>query len=165
MTLPESDKQPVRLRINGEVIERMVPADRTLLRFLREDLGLTGTKCGCEIGECGACTVLLDGNPVCSCLVLAVAIDGSAVVTVESLADGDKLSDLQDVFLEHDAVHCGFCTPGLLMSAEALLRQNPAPTEVEIRTAISGNLCRCTGYVQIVEAIQDAAARRRAKAP
>ena len=165
MTLPESDKQPVWLRVNGESIERVVPADRTLLRFLRDDLGLTGTKCGCEIGECGACTVLLDGNPVCSCLVLAVAIDGSAVVTVESLADGDKLSDLQDVFLEHDAVHCGFCTPGLLMSAEALLRQNSAPTELEIRTAISGNLCRCTGYVQIVEAIQDAAARRRAKTP
>jgi len=165
MTLPESDKQPVWLRVNGESIERVVPADRTLLRFLRDDLGLTGTKCGCEIGECGACTVLLNGNPVCSCLVVAVAIDGSAVVTVESLADGDKLSDLQDVFLEHDAVHCGFCTPGLLMSAEALLRQNSAPTELEIRTAISGNLCRCTGYVQIVEAIQDAAARRRAKTP
>ena len=165
MQLPESDKQLVRFRVNGESIEHMIPADRTLLRFLRDDLGLTGTKCGCEIGECGACTVLLDGNPVCSCLVLAVAIDGSAVVTVESLADGDKLSDLQDVFLEHDAVHCGFCAPGLLMSAEALLRQNPAPTELEIRTAISGNLCRCTGYVQIVEAIQDAAARRRAKAP
>ncbi len=165
MTLPESDKQPVRLRVNGESIERVIPADRTLLLFLRDDLGMTGTKCGCEIGECGACTVLLDGNPVCSCLVLVVAVDGADVLTVESLADGDNLTDLQEAFLDHDAVHCGFCTPGLLMSAEFLLQRNPEPTELEIRTAISGNLCRCTGYVQIVEAIQDAAARRRAKAP
>jgi carbon-monoxide dehydrogenase small subunit len=165
MHLPESDKQPVRLSVNGESIERIVPANQTLLRFLRDDLGLTGTKCGCEIGECGACTVLLNGNPVCSCLVLVAAVDGSDVLTVEGLAHGDKLTDLQEAFLDHDAVHCGFCTPGLLMSAEALLRNNPAPTELEIRTAISGNLCRCTGYVQIVEAIQDAAARRRANVP
>ncbi|MFH1011181.1 MAG: (2Fe-2S)-binding protein [bacterium] len=164
MESSESEKQSVRLGVNGETIERTVPADRTLLRFLRNDLGLTGTKCGCEIGECGACTVLLDGRPVCSCLVLVVAMDGADVLTVEGLTDGDRLTDLQEAFLDHDAVHCGFCTPGLLMSAEALLRQNSEPTELEIRTAISGNLCRCTGYVQIVEAIQDAAARRRAKA-
>lgn len=165
MQLPESDKQPVRLRVNGQIVERSVPADRTLLRFLRDDLGLTGTKCGCEIGECGACTVLLNNKPVCSCLVLVVAIGEMDVLTVESLADGDKLTDLQEAFLDHDAVHCGFCTPGLLMSAEALLQKNTSPTETEIREAISGNLCRCSGYVQIVEAIQDAAKRRRNPAP
>ncbi|MBM3324214.1 MAG: (2Fe-2S)-binding protein [Calditrichaeota bacterium] len=163
MLVLESEKQLVRLRVNGENIERVVPANQTLLRFLRDDLGLTGTKCGCEIGECGACTVLLDGKPVCSCLVLVVASDGADVLTVEGLSHGDKLTDLQEAFLDHDAVHCGFCTPGLLMSAEALLRENLAPTELQIRTAISGNLCRCTGYVQIIEAIQDAAARRRTK--
>ncbi len=157
----ESDRQTVRLRVNGQVVEGSVPADRTLLRFLREDLGLTGTKCGCEIGECGACTVLLNGEPVCSCLVLVAAIQGADVLTVESLADGDELTDLQEAFLDYDAVHCGFCTPGLLMSTEALLRRNPSPSELEIREAISGNLCRCTGYVQIVEAIQATAARRR----
>lgn len=161
----ESDKQTVRLRVNGQVVEGSAPADRTLLRFLREDLGLTGTKCGCEIGECGACTVLLNGEPVCSCLVLVAAIQGADVLTVESLADGDELTDLQEAFLDYDAVHCGFCTPGLLMSAEALLRRNLSPSEMEIREAISGNLCRCTGYVQIVEAIQATAARRRTAAP
>jgi carbon-monoxide dehydrogenase small subunit len=161
----ESEKQTVRLRVNGQVVEGSVPANRTLLRFLREDLGLTGTKCGCEIGECGACTVLLNGEPVCSCLVLVAAIQGADVLTVESLADGDELTDLQEAFLDYDAVHCGFCTPGLLMSAEALLRRNPSPSETEIREAISGNLCRCTGYVQVVEAIQATAARRRTAAP
>jgi len=161
MQPPQNDKQPVKLRVNGQVVERDVPADRTLLRFLREDLGLTGTKCGCEIGECGACTVLINGKPMCSCLVLVAALGDVDVLTVEGLANGDNLTDLQDAFLEHDAVHCGFCTPGLLMSAEALLQQNPSPTERQIREAISGNLCRCTGYVQIVEAIQDAAHRRR----
>ncbi|MBU1706641.1 (2Fe-2S)-binding protein [bacterium] len=161
MQPPESKKQPVKLRVNGKVVERDVPADRTLLRFLREDLGLTGTKCGCEIGECGACTVLIDNKPMCSCLVLVAALGDVEVLTVEGLANGDNLTDLQDAFLDHDAVHCGFCTPGLLMSAEALLQRNLSPTEHEIREAISGNLCRCTGYVQIVEAIQDAAHRRR----
>lgn len=159
----ESDKQSVRLQVNGQVVERSVPADRTLLRFLREDLGLTGTKCGCEIGECGACTVLLNGEPVCSCLVLVAAQDGADVLTVEGLASGGELTDLQEAFLDHDAVHCGFCTPGLLMAAEGLLRRNPSPSEMEIREAISGNLCRCSGYVQIVEAVQDAAARRKAQ--
>jgi carbon-monoxide dehydrogenase small subunit len=165
MLPPASDQQSVLLSINGETVEGVVPADRTLLRFLRDDLGLTGTKCGCEIGECGACTVLLNGNPVCSCLVLVVAIDGADILTVEGLGGSDKLTELQEAFLDHDAVHCGFCTPGMLMSAEVLLQRNPMPTELEIRTAISGNLCRCTGYVQIIEAIQDAAARRRNKTP
>jgi carbon-monoxide dehydrogenase small subunit len=120
-------------------------------------LGLLGTKCGCEIGACGACTVLLDGEPVNSCLVLAPQINGREVMTVEGLAQNGKLHPLQASFLDHDAVHCGFCTPGMLLSAKALLDWNPRPTETEIRTAISGNLCRCTGYQQIVQAIEEAA--------
>jgi carbon-monoxide dehydrogenase small subunit len=129
----------------------------TLLEFLREELGLTGTKCGCEIGECGACTVLMDGRPVNSCLVLAPQIEGAQIMTVEGLASGEKLHPLQESFLDHDAAHCGFCTPGMLMTATALLNEVPSPDEETVRTAISGNLCRCTGYTQIVEAIRDAA--------
>jgi xanthine dehydrogenase iron-sulfur cluster and FAD-binding subunit A len=144
--------------INGRVRKLLLPANRTLLDVLREDLGLTGTKCGCEIGECGACTVLLDDEPVNSCLVLAPQIDGREVLTVEGLAQSSRLHPLQESFLDHDAVHCGFCTPGMLLSAKALLDWNPRPMETEIRTAISGNLCRCTGYQQIVLAIQRAAA-------
>ncbi len=144
----------VSATINGRVHKLLVRASRTLLEVLRDDLGLTGTKCGCEIGECGACTVLLDGEPVNSCLVLAPQIDGREVVTVEGLAQDGKLHPLQESFLDHDAVHCGFCTPGMLLSAKALLDWNPRPTGTEIRTAISGNLCRCTGYQQIVQAIQ-----------
>jgi carbon-monoxide dehydrogenase small subunit len=132
-----------------------------LLDVLREDLGLTGTKRGCEIGECGACTVLLDGAAVNACLVLAVQTEGRRVTTVEGLAPGETLTPLQEAFLDHDAVHCGFCTPGILMSATALLDHHSSPTEREIRAAVSGNLCRCSGYVQIVEAIADAAARVR----
>ena len=127
--------------------------------MLREDLGLTGTKCGCEIGECGACTVLLDGEPVNSCLVLAPQIAGRRITTVEGLAPEARLHPLQESFMDHDAVHCGFCTPGMLLSAKALLDRNPHPTETEIRTAISGNLCRCTGYQQIVDAVLQAAPR------
>ncbi|MGD0261141.1 MAG: FAD binding domain-containing protein [Verrucomicrobiota bacterium] len=149
--------------INGRSHTLTIPANRTLLDLLRDDLGLLGTKCGCEIGECGACTVLLEGKPVNSCLVLAPQIDGREVVTVEGLAQDGKLHPLQDSFLDHDAVHCGFCTPGMLLSAKALLDWNPRPTETEIRTAISGNLCRCTGYQQIVQAIEKAAAWSRAK--
>jgi xanthine dehydrogenase iron-sulfur cluster and FAD-binding subunit A len=144
----------VAATINGRVHRLLVRANRTLLEVLRDDLGLTGTKCGCEIGECGACTVLLDGEPVNSCLVLAPQIDGRKVVTVEGLAQEGRPHPLQESFLDHDAVHCGFCTPGMLLSAKALLDWNPRPTEAEIRTAISGNLCRCTGYQQIVQAIQ-----------
>ena len=129
-------------------------SNRTLLEVLRDELGLTGTKCGCEIGECGACTVLLDGQPVNACLVLAPQIAGREVTTVEGLMLDGRLHPLQESFLDHDAVHCGFCTPGMLLSAKALLDQNPHPTEAEIRTAISGNLCRCTGYQQIVDAIR-----------
>ena len=150
--------------INGRSYTLTIPANRTLLDLLRDHLGLLGTKCGCEIGECGACTVLLDGEPVNSCLVLAPQIDGREVVTVEGLAQDGKLHPLQESFLDHDAAHCGFCTPGMLLSAKALLDWNPRPTETEIRTAISGNLCRCTGYQQIVEAIQKAAAQQRSGA-
>ena len=140
--------------INGRAYTLTVPANRTLLDLLRDQLGLSGTKCGCEIGECGACTVLLDGEPVNSCLVLAPQIHGREVLTVEGMVRNGKLNPLQESFLDHDAVHCGFCTPGMLMRAKALLDWNPRPTEKDIRTAISGNLCRCTGYQQIVEAIQ-----------
>ena len=156
-TAPASECS-ITATINGRLREFVVPAHRTLLEVLRDDLGLTGTKCGCEIGECGACTVLLDGEPVNSCLVLAPQIDGREVQTVEGLAHNGKLHPLQESFLDHDAVHCGFCTPGMLLSAKALLDSNPRPTETEIRTAISGNLCRCTGYQQIVQAIAQAAA-------
>ena len=137
--------------------------NQTLLDLLRDEIGLTGTKRGCEVGECGACTVLLNGQAVNSCLVLAPQVDGQEIVTVEALADGETLHPLQESFLEHEAVHCGFCTPGMLMSAKNLLDGNPNPSEEEIRLAISGNLCRCTGYVQIVEAIADAADRRRSQ--
>lgn len=150
----------IRLAVNGRPYEVVTPPNRTLLDVLRDSLGLTGTKRGCEIGECGACTVLLDGVAVNSCLVLAPQADGRSVTTVEGLADGERLSPLQEAFLDHDAVHCGFCTPGMLISAKELLARNPSPTEEEIRTSISGNLCRCTGYTQIVNAIADAATRK-----
>ena len=141
--------------INNRKFELEVRPNVTLLDMLREELGLTGTKRGCEIGECGACTVLMNGQAVNSCLVLAPQIDGAEILTVEGLAQGDKLHPLQESFLDYDAVHCGFCTPGLLMSAKELLDRNPKPSEEEIRVAISGNLCRCTGYQQIVDAIKE----------
>jgi carbon-monoxide dehydrogenase small subunit len=143
--------------ING-VLERLdVPSNMTLLQMLREKLALTGTKNGCEAGECGACTVLLDGEPVNSCMVLAVETDGRAVLTVEGLAPEGQLSPLQEAFVEHNAIQCGFCTPGMLMTATALLKRNSHPTEQEIKQALVGNLCRCTGYVRIIDAIQSAA--------
>jgi carbon-monoxide dehydrogenase small subunit len=136
----------------------------TLLQMLREQLALTGTKNGCEAGECGACTVLVDGEPVNSCMMLAVEVDGREVTTVEGLArlygDGKQLSPLQEAFVEHNAVQCGFCTPGMLISAHALLERSPDPTEEEIREALVGNLCRCTGYLRIIQAVQTAAARK-----
>ncbi len=151
----------IRTTINGTTRTLDVRPELTLLDLLRDQLGLTGTKRGCEIGECGACTVLLDGIAVNSCLVLAPQVDGRSVTTVEGLAKGETLSPLQEAFLDHDAVHCGFCTPGMLMSARDLLDHHPEPSEQDIRTAISGNLCRCTGYVQIVDAVADAAAREK----
>ncbi|MGA2624118.1 MAG: (2Fe-2S)-binding protein [Bacteroidota bacterium] len=148
---------PIHTTINGREYVLSIFPDRTLLEILRDELGFTGTKCGCEVGECGACTVLLDGAAVNSCLVLAPQIDGKKILTVEGLISDGRLDPLQESFMDHDAAHCGFCTPGMLMSAKALLDKNGHPSEEDIRIAISGNLCRCTGYVQIVEAIKDAA--------
>jgi len=151
------NKITVKPTINNRLYSLSIYPNQTLLQLLRDEIGLTGTKCGCEIGECGACTVLLDGEPVNACLVLAPQVDGKKILTVEGLADHGTLSAIQESFLDHDAAHCGFCTPGMLMSAKALLDENKSPDEKEVRTAISGNLCRCTGYVQIVEAIEDCA--------
>ena len=150
---------PIIVTVNGAQERLDVPSNMTLLQMLREKLALTGTKNGCEAGECGACTVLVDGEPVNSCMMLAVEADGHDIVTVEGLAPEGQLSPLQQAFVEHNAVQCGFCTPGMLMSAHALLKRNPDPTEQEIKEALVGNLCRCTGYVRIVDAIQGAAAK------
>jgi carbon-monoxide dehydrogenase small subunit len=146
------------LNVNGETyIAEHAPVSRTLLQVLRDDLGLTGTKEGCGEGDCGACTVMMDGLAVNACLVLAAEAEGKPIVTVEGLVRGGKLHPLQQAFVDEGAVQCGFCTPGMLMSAKALLDVNPSPTEAEIRTTLSGNLCRCTGYVRIVSAVQRAA--------
>ncbi len=155
---------PVRLRVNGRAHEATVEPRRSLADFLREDLGLTGTHVGCEHGVCGACTVLLDGEPVRACLLLAVQCEGAEVTTVEGLAPGEALHPLQQAFWDHHGLQCGFCTPGLLLTARAFLEENPAPTEAEIREAIAGNLCRCTGYQFIVDAIRAAARAGRAQA-
>jgi carbon-monoxide dehydrogenase small subunit len=149
--------QSVEVTVNGSRESVDVPSNMTLLQMLRERLALVGTKNGCEAGECGACTVLVNGNPVNSCMMLAVEADGCQILTVEGLAPEGEFSALQEAFVEHNAVQCGFCTPGMLMSAHALLERNPDPTEMEIREALVGNLCRCTGYVRIVEAVQAAA--------
>jgi aerobic-type carbon monoxide dehydrogenase small subunit (CoxS/CutS family) len=147
----------IRLRVNGALHERAVEVRRTLADFLREDLTLTGTHLGCEHGVCGACTVLDAGQPVRSCLLLAVQMDGAEITTVEGLAQGDRLHPIQAAFWEHHGLQCGFCTPGILLTAKAFLKEHPNPTEQEIREAIAGNLCRCTGYHLIVEAIRAAA--------
>ena len=153
---PVSSK-PISVTINGELHERDVDARRLLVHFIRDDLGLTGTHIGCDTGNCGACTVLFDGTAVKSCMLLAVQADGASIETVESLAPDGELHVLQQAFSEHHALQCGYCTPGMLMSAKYLLDNNPEPTEHEIRRAIQGNICRCTGYVNIVEAIAAAA--------
>ena len=147
----------VRFIVNGREVEAETDAQTRLLDLLREDLHLTGTKEGCGEGECGACTVLLDGRAVNSCLVLAPQVDGKDVLTVEGLADGDALHPVQRAYVEKGAVQCGFCTPGFILSTYALLQANPAPTDEEILTALEGNLCRCTGYAKIVEAVRYAA--------
>ena len=144
----------VTVEVNGVAYEREVEARRLLIHFLRDDLDLTGSHIGCDTGNCGACSVLYDGLLVKSCMMLAVQADGAAIETVEGLTEGDELSELQRSFSAHHALQCGYCTPGMLMSATALLRVHPHPTEEEIRKAIQGNLCRCTGYVNIVEAIK-----------
>ena len=147
----------LKFNLNGRDCAVEADPSRTLLDVLRTDLGLTGTKYGCGVGECGSCTILIDGKAVCSCLTLIGQADGRTVETVEGLAQGEKLHPLQESFVESHAIQCGYCTPGMLMSAKAFLDQHPSPSEEEIRTAISGNLCRCTGYKQIVAAIQHAA--------
>ena len=146
----------VSVEVNGEQIEYEVPTRRLLVHFLRDDLGLTGTHIGCDSGNCGACTVRLNGEAVKSCMMLAVQAEGTKISTVEGLAADGELTTLQQAFNEHHALQCGYCTPGMLMSATALLARNPRPSEEDVRVAIQGNICRCTGYVNIVEAVVSA---------
>ena len=157
------DRLRLRLQVNGEARECLAPAHHSLLEVLREELGLTGTKHGCELGECGTCTVLLDGKPVLSCLTLPVECQGREITTVEGMASADGLHPLQQTFAELGAAQCGYCTPGFLLVADALLRQKPCASRQEIAEATAGNLCRCTGYLKIFEAIELAAARMRGK--
>lgn len=152
-----SSKQAIKVTVNGRAYERLVEVRMTLADFLRQELDLTGTHLGCEHGVCGACTVLFNGDAVRSCLMLAVQADGAELRTVESLADGDELHPLQRAFQDKHALQCGFCTPGFLMTAHAFLKEKPLPTREEVRVAISGNICRCTGYQPIVDAILQAA--------
>ena len=158
-------KTHVTLNLNGESTELLCEPRQTLLEVLRDELDLTGTKEGCATGDCGACSVLLDGRVVCACLVLAVEPEGRSVTTVEGLADGEKLHPLQKAFLEHAALQCGICTPGFLVAAKALLERNPDPSEHEVRYELAGNLCRCTGYDKIVRAVLAAAEEMRGAAP
>jgi len=154
-------KVQVSTTINGDAVSYLCEVDETLLDVLRDRLGLTGSKEGCSTGDCGACTVTLDGRIVCSCLVLGAEAEGREIRTVEGIANGDKLHPLQEKFLEFAALQCGICTPGFLVSAKALLESNPDPSESEIRFGLAGNLCRCTGYDKIVRAVQAAAAEMR----
>jgi len=154
----EAEKTTIRLRVNGEDVEVAFAPHKTLLEVLREDLGLTGTKHGCELGECGCCTVLVDGRPVLSCLALGVALDGHEVGTIEGMAEGPKLHPLQAAFSDLGAGQCGYCTPGMLLTAKALLEDVPRPSREQIKEALAGNICRCTGYLKIFEAVELAAA-------
>jgi aerobic-type carbon monoxide dehydrogenase small subunit (CoxS/CutS family) len=149
------------LDVNGERAQLLVPVHKTLLEVLREDMQLTGTKHGCELGECGTCTVLVDGKPQLSCLLLPIQLQGQAITTVEGLASGSELHPLQQAFAELGAAQCGYCTPGILLSARSLLDTNPKPARDEIREALAGNLCRCTGYQKILDAVELAAERMR----
>jgi carbon-monoxide dehydrogenase small subunit len=153
----------IKVTLNGKKTDLEVPAHRLLLDLLRDEIGLTGTKEGCGTGDCGACTVLLNGKPVNSCLIFSGELDGADIVTIEGLKIGPELHPVQRAFIQDGGVQCGYCTSGMLMMSKALLDENPDPGEEEIRFAISGNLCRCTGYAKIVKAIQDAAAELRAK--
>ena len=153
----------ITLTVNGSIEQIDVASNLTLLQMLRDKLALTGTKNGCMAGECGACTVLLNGEPVNSCMVLAVECDGAEVLTVEGLAQDTVLDPIQATIIEYGGVQCGFCTPGMLMSARALLNRSPDPSEVEIREALVGNLCRCTGYIRIVDAVREAARRQNGR--
>jgi len=150
-------KHNIRLTVNGETYTVAVEPRESLLDVLRDKLSLTGTKKGCDRGDCGACTIIMDGKPVNSCLVLAVEADGKELLTIEGLANKGQLHPVQEAFIQYGAIQCGYCTPGMIMSAKALLDENPSPTEEEIKRAIGGNFCRCTGYVKIVDAIKKAA--------
>lgn len=154
-------KTLLHLPVNGETQEVYTSVHKTLLEVLREDLNLTGTKHGCELGECGTCTVLIDGEPVLSCLVLPIEIQGQAITTIEGLAGGNLLHPLQTTFADLGAAQCGFCIPGMLLSAKALLDANPHPTRQEIRENLAGNLCRCTGYTKIIEAVEKVIEQKR----
>jgi carbon-monoxide dehydrogenase small subunit len=156
-------QEEIVLKVNGTNYRLSIEPRRTLLEVLRENLGLTGTKKSCNEGNCGACTVLIEGRPVASCLVLAIDAQGKEILTIEGLSEGEQLHPIQEAFLKHGAIQCGFCTPGMVMSAKALLDENPAPTTTEIRKAISGNLCRCTGYQHIVDSIMAASKMIRKK--
>ena len=158
-SVSQAGRLVLNLTVNGETTDVLAPPAATLLEVLREDLGLTGTKHGCELGECGLCTVLVDGTPLLACLLLAVELEGRQIVTVEGLADGTRLAPLQEAFRELGAAQCGYCTPGMLMSATHLLEQVPNPNDDQIKEALSGNLCRCTGYTKIVDAVALAARR------
>jgi aerobic carbon-monoxide dehydrogenase small subunit len=155
-------KHHISTMVNGDAVEFLVDTDETLLDVLRNQMGLTGTKEGCSTGDCGACSVTVDGRLVCSCLMLGVEAAGKNIGTIEGIAKGDKLHPLQQKFLEHAALQCGICTPGFIVAAKALLEKNPDPTETEVRYWLAGNLCRCTGYDKIVRAVMDAAKDMRA---
>ncbi len=154
-------KHKIHLTVNGELHELLVEPRQTLVDIIRYELGLTGTKKGCDTGDCGACTIILNGKPVNSCLILGVEADGSDVLTIEGLQKGGQLHPIQKAFINHGAVQCGFCTPGMILSAKALLDSSPHPSEEEVKLAISGNLCRCTGYKKIIEAIKSIGGQSR----
>ena len=153
------DRHVIALDVNGERRELLLPVHKTLLEVLREDMQLTGTKHGCELGECGTCTVLVDGKPELSCLVLPIQVEGRAITTIEGMAGGGQLHPLQQAFAELGAAQCGYCSPGILLASKSLLETNPRPSRDEIREALAGNLCRCTGYQKILDAVQLAAGR------
>ena len=155
----EVDRHVVALLVNGEIVELLLPVHKTLLEVLREDMQLTGTKHGCELGECGTCTVLVDGKPELSCLVLPVQVEGRRITTIEGMADGSELHPLQQAFAELGAAQCGYCTPGILLAAKSLLEADSQPSREEIREALAGNLCRCTGYSKILDAVELASIR------
>lgn len=161
MPVRKKQKAQVRFVLNGEEVEIAFAPHKTLLEVLREDLGLTGTKHGCELGECGVCTVLIDGQPILSCLALGMDIEGREVISIEGMAEAGRLHPLQETFADLGAAQCGYCTPGFLLTAKELLEKNPNPGREEIKEALAGNLCRCTGYIKIYEAVELAAARMR----
>ena len=159
--LRDVERVVLTLDVNGEARQLLVPSHKTLLEVLREDMQLTGTKHGCELGECGTCTVLIDGKPQLSCLLLPIQLEGRAITTIEGMANGSDLHPLQVAFAELGAAQCGYCTPGILLAARSLLEENPRPARDEIREALAGNLCRCTGYTKILQAVELAADRLR----